>query len=48
MFDPKELEIVSSLNLKTKLPLNKNVYIDQKKPIMIYNYYNLDQIGEKN
>jgi len=39
---PKELEKVSSLNLKTKLPSNNNVSIDQKKPIMIYNYYNLD------
>lgn len=39
---PNELKDIQLLNLKSKIPIHNRVSIDLKKPILLYNYYNID------
>ena len=39
---PEELLITEKLKLKTSLPISNHLTIDESKPTLIYNYYNLD------
>jgi deoxyribodipyrimidine photo-lyase len=40
---PKELTVLEKLKLETSLPdIKKQISIDQEKPTLIYNFYNLD------
>jgi len=41
---PSELMATQTLQLKTILPVNKPLEIDESLPTIIYNYYNLDPI----
>lgn len=44
---PKELQQLTSLDLKTNLPLKTAIDIDRNIPILIYNFYNLDSSWKK-
>jgi len=39
---PNKLRDIQSLDLKTKIPINNRGFIDINKPILLYNYYNID------
>ncbi len=45
---PNILENVKTPNLKTEIPHVNCKPIDKKKPILIYNYYNIDPLWRKN
>ena len=44
---PEILKDTSFLDLKTTLPTNKNITLDESLPTYIYNFYNLDPTWEK-